>query len=56
MSNLKLDAFELFATIYPHEAYIEWPNRFWDFFHTKYPEISREKMEEILKGTNEEGR
>lgn len=44
-------AWECFATAHPHEAYETWPDRFWQFFHTKAPNVSRERMVEILKET-----
>lgn len=46
-------AFRHFATAHPHEAYETWPERFWQFFHEGWPQVSREQMEQILKETAE---
>lgn len=44
-------AFEIFAGFYPHEAYETSPERFWQMFHAKHPNVSRERMVEILDET-----
>jgi hypothetical protein len=44
-------AFEWFAEAHPHEAYQTWPERFWNYFHAKQPEITRERMEALLLET-----
>lgn len=46
-------AFEWFAIAHPHEAYAKWPERFWEFFKSKRPEVSREAMELALAETEE---
>jgi len=51
---LSTDAFETFSTIYPHEAYAVWPDRFWMWFHAGHPDITREEMETMLKETGSE--
>lgn len=40
-----------FADARPHEAYATWPERFWEYFHATCPDITRERMEELLKET-----
>lgn len=40
-----------FADAHPHEAYKTWPDRFWEYFHSTCPDISRERMEQLLKET-----
>lgn len=47
----ELWAWSVFAQTYPHEAYAAWPERFWQFFQTQRPGISREEMEQLLKET-----
>ena len=42
-------AFEAFANAHPHEAYAEWPERFWEFYHRKCPSVGRKQMEKLLK-------
>lgn len=42
-------AFELFARVYPHEAAEIDPERFWRFFQSQYPGVTREQMEECLR-------
>ena len=46
-------AFEVFAELHPHEANKLDPERFWTFFKIKRPNISRERMNEILSETDE---
>ena len=46
-------AFDCFAGIYPHEAYETYPDRFWEYFHRKFPAVSRDAMEKMLKETDE---
>jgi hypothetical protein len=41
-------AWEWFAEAHPHEAYASWPDRFWEFFHRKCPNLKREEMEALL--------
>lgn len=41
-------AFKMFATLYPHEAYAEWPDRFWAWFHEEHPNIDRARLEVLL--------
>lgn len=56
-SNIEAEAeqwaFEAFAQAHPHECYATWPERFWQFFHAKCPAMPREKMEALLKQTDE---
>lgn len=49
--ELEQEAFEAFAKLHPHEAYATWPERFWAYFQTQLPGISRERMEDILNQT-----
>jgi hypothetical protein len=51
---MKIDSdamFAAFASVYPHEAHEQWPDRFWQYFHKQYPGVPREQMEKILKET-----
>jgi len=43
---------ESFAHAHPHEAHETDPDRFWQHFHQRAPEITREQMVALLK-TNE---
>lgn len=47
-------AWRLFAKIYPHEAYATWPDRFWNFFRTRCPNLNRKQMEQILIETGKD--
>lgn len=47
-------AWQWFAESHPHEAYATWPERFWQFFHAKVPNVTREQMEAILAKTESE--
>ena len=44
-------AYEIFAHAYPHEAYDEDPVAFWEFYHARFPNVSREEMEQMLNET-----
>lgn len=52
--NIEHWAFEAFSHAHPHEAYAAFPERFWNFFHKKCPNVTRERMEELLKETEHE--
>ena len=43
----------VFFDIYPHEGYAAFPEQFWNYFHKKFPNVSRKEMEEILKSTED---
>lgn len=45
------EAFEAFASAYPHEVHDEWPDRFWEFFQRVRPGMSREDMVRLLNET-----
>lgn len=45
-------AWEWFAEAHPHEAHAMSPDRFWEFFQTKCPGVSRETMVATLKETD----
>lgn len=47
-------AFEWFAGAHPHEAYAKDPERFWAFFQTQCPGVSRDAMIRFLEETNTE--
>ena len=47
------DSFEVFADLYPHEAYRLDANQFWQIFHARNPDITREKMIEMLGETTD---
>jgi hypothetical protein len=49
-------AWEWFAEAHPHEAYASWPESFWEYFHSKAPNVSREQMERTLKATEHNAR
>lgn len=44
-------AWEWFAGAHPHEAHAKCPDRFWEFFQSKCPGVSREQMVATLKVT-----
>jgi hypothetical protein len=44
-------AFEIFADCYPHEAHAQAPERFWQLFKSRFPNIIRAQMEAILRDT-----
>ena len=46
-------AWEWFAEAHPHEAYAKDPERFWTFFHSKQPDMTREEMVNALRATDE---
>lgn len=46
-------AWEWFAGAHPHEAYAKWPDRFWQFFQSRCPSVTREQMERTLMETEE---
>ena len=54
-ANIEKDAeqtaWEWFAGAHPHEAHAKWPARFWLFFHAKCPNVSRNRMKQLLKET-----
>lgn len=47
----KESAFEIFAHLHPHEAHAQDPDKFWSFFQTQCPGVSREQMIEMLGET-----
>lgn len=48
--------YEMFAQLHPHEAYAQDPDKFFAFFQTIAPGISREDMIQMLNNTDEEGK
>jgi hypothetical protein len=42
-----------FARVYPHECFDNDPERFWQFYHSANPDVSRADMERALKDTRE---
>jgi hypothetical protein len=46
-------AWEWFAGAHPHEAHAKWPDRFWTFFQSRCPGVTREQMERTLMETGE---
>jgi hypothetical protein len=46
-------AWEWFAGAHPHEAHAKWPDRFWQFFQSRCPGVTREQMERTLTETDE---
>lgn len=46
-------SFRTFAELYPHEAFMEYPVEFWEYFKGKHPEISYKDMVETLEKTKE---
>jgi hypothetical protein len=40
--------FGTLADAYPHEMYAAMPERFWDYFQTQCPGVSRGTMERLL--------
>ena len=46
------DAFEMFASIHPHEAHAKWPQRFWRYFQKRCPDVPKSEMEKMLNVRN----
>lgn len=44
-------AYKAFAKAHPHEAYEMDPERFWKFFHTERPGMTRQQMIDCLEET-----
>jgi hypothetical protein len=42
-------SFGWLATMYPHETYATYPERFWEYFQTQCPGVTREDMKRMLK-------
>ena len=42
MDEIEQWGWEAFATLHPHEAHETSPDRFWEFFQTKRPGVTRE--------------
>jgi hypothetical protein len=47
------EVFEVFANLHPHEAYEQWPDRFWEYFQAQRPGVSRTDMEAMLRETDD---
>lgn len=41
-------AFSMLAQAHPIEAYEMYPDRFWEYFHSKFPAISKDVMEKMI--------
>ena len=52
-ANQHLGVFDSYAFAHPHDIHNWNPDKFWNYFHRQYPNVSREKMEEILAETGE---
>jgi len=46
-------AWEMFCIAHPFAAHLHDPEAFWNFFHVRCPDITRERMVEILKDCEE---
>ena len=46
--EMEVLAFETFAKLHPVEAHDTWPDRFWAFFRTECPGVTREQMVAML--------
>ena len=46
-------AYQMFCNAHPVEAYEHDPERFWTYFHSRAPDISREQMVALLKASEE---
>lgn len=44
-------AFRDIANAHPHEMHEAYPDRFWRYFHERFPLATREQMEELLRVT-----
>jgi hypothetical protein len=51
--NADTVAWTWFAEAHPHEAYAMDQDKFWEFFRAIRPGVSREKMERVLRETDE---
>jgi hypothetical protein len=41
--------FEIMARHYPNQAYKQNPEQYWEYFHRRFPPLSRQDMVELLK-------
>lgn len=46
-------AWEMFCMAHPHEAHDLDPDKFWKYFQTRAPHLSREEMVALLKECQE---
>ena len=46
-------AWQMFCSAHPIEAHAHYPDAFWEFFHARAPDVTREQMEAILKSLEE---
>lgn len=46
-------SFGWLAMMYPHETHATYPERFWGYFQTQCPGVSREEMERLLREDGE---
>ena len=51
IADLEDSVYQHFARIYPHECFDIDPERFWQMYHAKYPDVSRADMERALRDT-----
>jgi len=52
-AQLKAMAWQMFCDAHPVEAYGYDPDGFWEYFHKRAPNVTREEMVEILMGCEE---
>lgn len=53
VERLKQIAWEAFCELHPVEAYEMDPDKFWAYFHSRVPHMTREQMVELLKECQE---
>lgn len=46
-------AWQMFAQMHPVEAHQKDPDKFWEYFHTRSPDMTREQMVALLKECEE---
>lgn len=46
--SVNRSVFEILARHYPNQAYKQNPEQYWEFFHKRFPALSRETMIELL--------
>ena len=46
-------AWQMFCNAHPVEAYQHNPDKFWEYFHSRAPNMSREQMVALLKESEE---
>jgi hypothetical protein len=49
MTMEEKEAFESLRKCYPEKLAEQYPEEYWDYFHYRFPNVTRNKMNELLK-------